>query len=483
MNYINNRKFQYIIAILIPLIGCVLHLIIDHIAPINVSIVSSSWNDELMYYKQIEGMVKYSIPKGYFGFNESTSILGHFAAWSPILLMPYTIVGKVFTWNQWTPIIFNIICWELAFVFYVKVRKPNYSQIIFVGLSWIAFESIIRYTFSTTPESYIGALLFVLLLCIVSYIERQTLNYLLIANVILVLLTLMRGYYAVYFLFFLYYFWTKHKNKYLVSQIMIALVAVVLYMMILHYFTAEYLDSIINMQFSVKHTIKLILIGAKESIIYIIQSILGNSMRGSWYLIFLISLLCSVKIFKTNKLLCIPLIASMIILLLAMWVLYNPKEGSRQLLAVALATILLNMSVNTKDNIDRRIAILTILAIAGLTWFSKDSFYNKLPVDDSGFYTKVCDAQTELSEKIVLSDEPWDNTAIWSLSAKHNDMYILPIGCGISCCYEDYIIENIENIKSKYILVDLNGKADNILNEKGYECIYIFDETKIYQIR
>lgn len=75
---------------------------------------ASQWNDEVVYYKWVEGVVEYGVPQGYFGYNENHANYLNFATWSPVLNIFWVIFGKVFGWSFISPIFCNILLISLA---------------------------------------------------------------------------------------------------------------------------------------------------------------------------------------------------------------------------------------------------------------------------------------------------------------------------------------------------------------------------------
>ena len=73
---------------LLPLLCCVVTCAAQGKAIWDVYLPNSEWNDELFYFKQVEGIVHFGYPQGYFGFNESHALRLSFAAWSPVLVFP-----------------------------------------------------------------------------------------------------------------------------------------------------------------------------------------------------------------------------------------------------------------------------------------------------------------------------------------------------------------------------------------------------------
>ena len=56
------RFYKAACMALVPLLACVITCALNDFALWEVYIPASEWNDELFYYKQVEGMVKYGYP-------------------------------------------------------------------------------------------------------------------------------------------------------------------------------------------------------------------------------------------------------------------------------------------------------------------------------------------------------------------------------------------------------------------------------------
>ena len=98
-----------VLMALLPLVCCLIRTVAEGESIGQVYLPSSEWNDELFYFKQVEGIVNYGFPLGYFGFNESHALQLSFAAWSPVLVFPWILWGLVFGWNLLSPVICNIV--------------------------------------------------------------------------------------------------------------------------------------------------------------------------------------------------------------------------------------------------------------------------------------------------------------------------------------------------------------------------------------
>ena len=87
---------KYAVIFAFPFLLCFLYCVFRGINIFQLYLPNSHNNDSLFYYKLVEGILSDGIPRGFYGFNESRALVGSFAAWSPALLLPWTIWGFLF---------------------------------------------------------------------------------------------------------------------------------------------------------------------------------------------------------------------------------------------------------------------------------------------------------------------------------------------------------------------------------------------------
>ena len=126
-----------------------------------VYLPNGEWNDELFYFKQVEGMVKYGYPYGYFGFNESHALKLSFAAWSPVLVFPWILWGKLLGWTLLSPVYCNIFLMMLSMFLFVILVKPSNRQLGILTILFSVFRPFTRYMLSGMPEVICFSLLIV----------------------------------------------------------------------------------------------------------------------------------------------------------------------------------------------------------------------------------------------------------------------------------------------------------------------------------
>ena len=115
--YVTLLKAMLLAAL--PFLCCALRVCMDSETISQVWLPGSEWNDELCYFKQVESILEYGYPYGFFGFNESQARVLSFAAWSPVLVFPWILWGLLFGWNLMSPVICNIVLLTVAVFLFV----------------------------------------------------------------------------------------------------------------------------------------------------------------------------------------------------------------------------------------------------------------------------------------------------------------------------------------------------------------------------
>ena len=123
---------------------------------------TSTNSDEVIYNRQLVGVLKVGSPQGYFGYNESHAAIGTFSTWGPLVIWLYAIPGFLFGagYNTmfWCNLFFAVLAWVV-----LAGRMNRKQQLAFAAVLlclWIPLRQI----FTATSEP----LHFFLLACVVS---------------------------------------------------------------------------------------------------------------------------------------------------------------------------------------------------------------------------------------------------------------------------------------------------------------------------
>lgn len=229
-----------VLMALLPVVCCLVYCAMQGRSIGQVFLPASEWNDELFYYKQVEGIVRFGYPQGYFGFNESHALKLSFAAWSPVLVFPWIIWGIMFGWNMMSPVICNILLMTLACFLFVWLVKPNWKQLGVTALLFCLYTPFVRYMLSVMPEVICFSLLIIFNSLAVNYLNREKGYKLVILFVLSGVLTLMRPY-MLLFMLLPAYFWTRRSRwRGLAGSAAVFAAVLAVYAAIKHYLGAEY---------------------------------------------------------------------------------------------------------------------------------------------------------------------------------------------------------------------------------------------------
>ncbi len=508
----HDNLIKAIVAMMMPLLLCILRCALQGEWIGNVDITNSEWNDELFYFKQVECILEYGYPQGYFGFNESHAMYLSFAAWSPVLLFPWIIWGLLFGWNLMSPIWCNIVVMMLTVFVFVRLVKPNWKQVLTLTVLFAVFSPMTRFMLSAMPEVLCFAVVITELALAINY-AREAKNWKLVCMLVLVvLMTLMRPY-LLMFIIFPAYFWLK-KNVKAGSLGIIAVIGItgVIYFSINHFLSAEYLTPLFDTTWvdvfltegfgaGVKNMCsRLWRVGANVKDM-LLDGIFNGFHIGTQYAGFLILMLIfmvqSVMDWKKKKYQELHLHFSMVIcfvgMLVALFLMYKPREGGRHLLTFIAVGIFVLSITETKYF---RKAIVTAVTFGYLyVIMAIDPYECQVPFVNEERQAVIAQWEELLAEEMILDEEAaisYDNTIIWTLwdavgdtrlAMKWQELYAVPKGFGISCCDDYYVKDHFSELKSRYLAIIADGMLEEMCTEAGLDEIGRSKEVIIYRLR
>lgn len=502
---------------LLPILCCVVHCAIDGARIGQVYLPASPWNDELFYFKQVEAIVDYGYPRGYYGFNESHALKLSFAAWSPVLVFPWIIWGKLFGWTYLSPIICNIVLLTLACFLFVWLVKPSWKQIGLLAMLFALFPLYVRYMLSGMPEIICMSMLIVFYGVCINYLEKERGYKLAVMLVLSGLLVLMRPY-MLLFLVLPMGLWIYRNRKWgLLGSGLLLAVVLGLYLAIKHFFGAEYFAPLFFTDWittffregpvaGVRNFFGTLYYMGKDFLAFTIQGFKTGWTAGAFfggYLLLMAVFICqSVRNWrrKERKQLIVNghLALSFVGMLFALLLMYKLIEGSKHLLTFIAVGIFLVSLMETK--LYRKAALIGAVFAYLYTYQAVDPYDYQVPYMTAQQQAQLEYWQESLKEKLVLDESrvpSYDNAIIWDfqskLSADEGEepgayvnlkwqlLYALPSGTGISCCRADYVREHLEQMESRYIATLAGGETDARCQELGYKELVRDKDMVVYQ--
>lgn len=464
-----------------------------------VYLPGSQWNDELFYYKQVEGIITYGYPQGFFGFNESHALKLSFAAWSPVLVFPWVLWGLMFGWNLMSPVICNIVLLTLACFFFVWLVKPTWKQLGIMALLFCLYTPFSRYMLSAMPEIICFSMLILFYGAAVNYVERERGYKLALLFVMAGVMTLMRPY-LLLFLLLPGYFWVRKRGwKGAAGSAAVTAAVLVIYWSIKHYLGAEYFAPLFFTDWveaffqgglleGLRFTLGKLYYMGKSFGAYTLQGIRGGMASGAYFAGYLAMLgvltAQSIKDWKRKEnkgrlAIQLHMIFSFVAMLFALLLMYKLTEGSKHLLTFMAAGIFILALMDTRYY--KKAVFMGAVFAYLYIYMAVDPMDYQVPFTTQERVEQVKAWEEIFREELELSLEGgipcFENVVIWvfsdtdSTGARNTDwqlLYALPEGFGISCCMPDYIKENLDMLQSRYLAVLSGGEIDAMCAEAGY---------------
>lgn len=533
-----------VILACLPVIACLVYCAAKGQSIGQIYLPASERNDELIYYKQVEAILQYGYPQGYFGFNESHALKLSFAAWSPVLVLPWVLWGLAFGWNLLSPVLCNIFLLTAAMLLFGLLAKPDWKQIGILTFLFFLYMPFSWYMLCGMPEIGCISMLIVFYGLAAAYLRRGRAVLLAAMFGLAGLLTLMRPY-LLLFLFLPAYFWTVRSGaaqrarrlelkgwKRLLHGIAAgrrgilgsaAIIAAVLgiYGWVNHFLAAEYLEPLFYMDWLTAFFEKGLPGGLRNffgSLYYSGMQFLGHMRQGAvsglaagaifccyifLFLLLLYQWFCDFAVLRRDRKRgqdCGDLSGQLALeghlafaflgMLGAQLLMYNFFDGCKHLLTFLAVGIFV---VSRMRTVYLKKAILTGAVFAYFFFYRGAGFEAYEP----DFAEPAITAEMELwneaagRELALTGDERpnYDNVVIWVLSDEVQGgtaytgwqyLYSLPAGFGISCCTSDYCMEQFGNLKSRYICVVPGGPIEAKCIAMGYGKIVGNERAALY---
>ena len=495
---IRNRVIKCAIAFLFPTFLCFFYCALRGITFSDLYLPNSSNNDTLFYYKLVESVVKCGIPRGYFGFNESHALVGTFAAWSPLIILPWALFGFIFGWGYSSVFICNIIFFSIALTLFVFLTDIDFRNLVFLLFFFVLFSSLPIHMLNALPETCIVsiALVYIALAIRLCNKEYKTL-YVVILYILASYLTLLRPYMVLFFAVPLYFGIKEKKKAAIILPSVLGVSSLVLYFAIGHFFTGEYFTPLFDMGI-VKMILQGRVVEAFWSSVYVFRDIIKGIFEyitgafsygltaGTQYMLFiLVCIASSILIFdkkekKMRILYALLSIFSLALMFAIIFFLQKTNEGGRHVWVIAIVEMAAIACSNWNV---KNIIIKSVIAIFLLIFILRGSLVPTdydIPIKNVDTQKNVEEWKELFAEKNVTLVETigYDNTLIWvfidyddttQVVTDYSELFALPKGMGISCCYPDYVIENFDNLKSKYLITYSGGKVDLLCCENEKE--------------
>lgn len=491
-----NRITGAVALGILPLFLVIIYCAMYGKIPWDIYLPNSYWNDELFYYKQVEGILRGGAPGGYFGFNGSHAQMFSFAVWSPLLMIPWVIWGVIFGWNYFSPILCNLLCLMAGMAAFGWLARPTKRQAVTIVVLLALFTPLTRFIMSCMPETFCCALVLWYMGCLFAGMRACRKHYLWQMYFAAGLMTLMRPY---FFLLFLYPIGAFAKQK-KVSGMLSAGGAFLFgagYVALKKLLSADYLYDIMEVSFlqtigeqglgaGIQEFGRQFLESARTLKDFLRSALQYGNFPGSMYAVFgltgVVFLAVAAVEWKRRKesphfKLAVSMAGVYTAMMAAIFFIYSLNEGGRHLMTFLLAGFLV-LGMYSARVTGWLVQVLTAAVIGFFFLVQPGIPYDRLPPFQEDVLAGEISAMSEaLQEKMeYTSGIGWENTVVWLaydivdgeyVIEQWQQLYALPGGCGINYCSAQYILDNLEELQARYIAAIPGGQVEEMLLREG----------------
>ena len=493
---------RIVLALVFPAFLCFVYCLIRGVSLADLYVPASYNNDCVFYYKLVDAVVEYGGPTGYFGFNESRAIMGGFAAWSPLIVLPWSVWGWAFGWSYSSALICNVVLFSVALAIFAYLSETGIKELCFLFAGLFLFPSFSIHLMNILPEIVLTSFVLIYLgFAIRSAIRGAKNSYILAMFTFSAFLTIIRPYMILFMIIPTYYLGKKRsKLSAFVAVVILGVLSAAANLFINHFYTSAYFDPLFKTDI-----IKLFFQGHFTEAYYTAASVFKNMVAGmtdafkgafsygltmgTQYVVAVITAIFAVVLsFEKENGELRPIYLTfafsvLSVILAVIFLLQKTNEGGRHIFVFAIIGIVLVCTAGS----DKLGVILKSLTAVLLVVFCVRGAM--VPTD---YDIPVKDAETaenveywknifETEGTFDSESEGYSNTVIWTfvdydengagVVTPYSELYELPAGVGISCCYPDYVINSFDRLKSRYVITDSRGRVADMFKENGAEVL------------
>lgn len=514
-----RNKILYLQAVmmgLLPLLCCVVTCAIHGYRINDIYLPASDWNDELFYYKQVESMLQFGYPQGYFGFNESHALKLSFAAWSPVLVFPWLLYGSIFGWNMLSPIYCNILLMMVACAVFVLLVKPKWKQLFLLTILFCVFIPFPLYMLRGMPECICFSMLIVYYGVMEWYFrEKKTVGIVWMLT-LSGLLTLMRPYLILFMIYPVIMWIRKDRKKGIAGSLLLFAVIGGTYLAINHFLAAEYFTPLFRTDWlkpflegkiitGIKGVCSQLYHNGRTFLALTLEGLRSGLTEGAFFAGYIFLLLTFIwqaivewkEKNKERAFHYLYLAFCFLAMTIALILMYKMKEGSKHLLTFMAMGIFVLSSMKTRFY--KKAMFFGALCVYLYSMKATSEIDYQICFSTPERVAKVEAWEKILEKELVLTEENvpnYENVIIWVFADTVNDsrgernvltdwqiLYGVPKGFGISCCYDTYILENWDSLKSRYITIPVNGRIQKKCEEDGLRLLGSDESVCVYELQ
>lgn len=475
-------------------LGLVYIVIYHDVAWWDLWLATGTNNDEVIYNRQLAGVLTGGQPKGVFGYDEDRAVIGHFSVWGPVIFFLYAIPGLLAGVGVntvfWCNIFFAVAGWA---VFVWGTRISWKKQLLFgaaIFCCWYPLQQI----FSGTAEPLQIFLIFCILGASAALARGFRWSWFAVLALGCFFITVTRAYTVVFWLFPCVLLRKRKKLSAVCAGM--AAVSLAAYFVVTKFFSAAFFSG----QGVDLKALEYLLQGDVPGAIHSLLQHFAERLASLWGSAILPACRGQMDMLGVAALqLCFLLVVTLAFLV---WDKVHGNAVRFKLISIAIVAISICglLSLYEVYAMSRHFVMLGILLVMALVYEDRFAvcfcllFLLFLPYHFSAVDLPVYDADMDQEMQIIQqsleernnaqdSDDPWDYTLAYAFrdDVFHGYLYAVPAGMGIQFDRNTYLADPNNPIHSRYVMVEHGGDAEARLLADGWQQLVSTEALVVYE--
>lgn len=455
---------------------------------------ASSNNDEVIYNRQLAGVLTGGQPEGVFGYNENRAPVGHFGGWGPVLLWLYALPG-LFTGGGvnamfWCNLFFAVAGWMVfAAGTGLSARRQLLGGIV-LFCCWYPVQQV--FTGAAEPLQFF--LIFAILGATVALRRKFRVGWFVVLILACALTTLTRAYTVLFWLYPVALFW-RSRRRLAVASVVGALLSLAGYLVVAELLSAAFFNVSIDMTaftlLAGGQPVQAVVYGFTKlgsQLVYLWQEGIAPLFRGDF------------QDLGMTAVLVFFLLVLQAVLLVRDHLARRPVLFPVCTLAIAGISLLGLLELYAMYAISRHFIMLAMFLVAAMAccygralcwclvaavWLPFQLQAASLPIYNETMDTQLQTLQTvlEARDEAQTSGDPWAHTLAYAFrdDVFHGYLYGVPAGMGIQFDYNTYLADAANPIHSQYVMVGHGSDAEARLLAEGWQELVSTQDLIVYE--
>lgn len=455
---------------------------------------ASANNDEVIYNRQLAGVLAGGQPQGVYGYNEGRAAVGHFGAWGPVLFFLYAVPGLLTGTGVnamfWCNALFAVAGWLL----FVRGTRLTLRSQLLMGMALFCCWYPVQQIFTGTAEPLQFFLILVILGATQALQRKFAWRWVWILAIACAFTTITRAYTVLFWLYPIVLLWKRHRPLAWASAGG-ALLSAGGYLLVSQKFSAAFfgqsIDFTIFALLGNGHPLQAMAYGVghlAEQLQYLWQEEIAPTLQGNFRELGLAALLVVFLLVVQIVLLVVDIrrkrsvyfevctLLVVVVSLLGLLEMYAMYAMARHFIMLEFFLVAALVCSHPRS------LVLCCVCVLLLPYHWQTA---TLPTYDATMDAQLQMVAVSLAERDAAqqSDDPWAHTLAYAFrdEVSHGYLYAVPNSMGIQFDQNTYLADTNNPIHSQYMMTSHGSKTENRLLADGWQTLVFTEDLIVYE--